>query len=199
MLRLLKAAALVAALAFATAASIAAPDIAFAQTSSALVTAPPIEIVTCPTTPAADTTRACAPAGDWVGDVAVALPSLLATIIMGVILRFLPAQLKGFLTAQRTAQAEQLLERALGMAASKVADDLKGKGISVDVKNKVLADGLQYVIDHGADPLKKWLGGQGDIVQKLEARLATSPAIAAITTPAVTAVAATTTAPAAAI
>lgn len=198
MVRLLKEAAIAAVIAFTSLASFAAPDLAFAQSSSAVSAAPPIEIVTCPTTPAADTTRACAPAGDWVGDVAVALPSLLATIIMGVVLRFLPAQLKGFLTAQRTAQAEQLLERALGMAASKLADNLKGKGISVDVKNKVLADGLQYVIDHGADPLKKWLGGQGAIVQKLEARLATSPAIAAVTKPAGVSTASTTVVPAAA-
>lgn len=198
MVRLLKAAAIAAVLAFMSLASFAAPDLAFAQSSSAVSAAPPIEIVACPTTPAADTTRACAPAGDWVGDVAVALPSLLATIIMGVILRFLPAQLKGLLTAQRTAQVDQLIERGLGMGASKLAEELKGKGLSVDVKNHFVAQGLQYVFDHGAPALIKWMGGQGRIAQKIEARLATSPAVAAATTPATTGIASTTIAPAAA-
>jgi hypothetical protein len=198
MKRLLGAAALVAVLAFTALASFAAPDLAFAQSSSAVSATPPVEIVTCPTTPAADTTRVCAPAGDWVGDAALALPGLLATIIMGVILRFLPAQLKAFLTTQRTTQLEQLLERGLGLGASRLADELKGKGISVDVKNKMLRDGLQYAIDHGAPSLIKWAGGDGAIVEKLEARLATSAAVASVTKPAATSVAQTTVVPAAA-
>jgi len=51
----------------------------------------------------------------------------------------------------------------------------KDKSLTVDVGNKVLAQALQYVIDHAPDWLTDWMGGPEQIAQKIVARLNLRP------------------------
>ena len=56
--------------------------------------------------PAADTVVSV-PWGDWLGTLLVDGIGVLAVAIMGIVLRFLPASLRSYLTAQRTAQGDR--------------------------------------------------------------------------------------------
>jgi hypothetical protein len=121
------------------------------------------------------------PWGDWLGPVLMDAAGLLATVIMAVVLRFLPASLRAWLTAQRTAQLEQLLERALGYAAQKTAVAVQGRTFEVDVHTELLAKGAQYAINNGPKKLIEWAGGEKAIIDKLTARIPTSPSVKAVT------------------
>src|SRR4051794_19897080 len=76
---------------------------------------------------AAPDTIVSVPWGEWVGQILVDGAGILAVVIMAVLTRFLPATLRAYLTEQRTQQVEQLLERALGFAAQKIAVNIKGR------------------------------------------------------------------------
>jgi hypothetical protein len=105
--------------------------------------------------------------------------------LAGVLIAILPAPIKVFFDSQRTAQVEQLLERALGYGAAQVAAAVKGQTLTVDVQNKIVQSALQYAIDHGSAALINWMGGAAGgtkadnavIAQKLTARVLTSPAV----------------------
>jgi hypothetical protein len=138
--------------------------LAQAASSSAVVVAAPDTIVSVPW-------------GDWLATLLGDAAAVLSVVILGVVTRFLPATLKAWLTAQRTAQVEQLLERALGFAAQKIAIAVKGKVLDVDVHNQMVEDALQYAIDHGPAKLIAWMGGADAIEQKIIARIPTSPSV----------------------
>jgi hypothetical protein len=122
---------------------------------------------------------------DWgaaLGALGTQLVPWAATALLALVIALLPAPVRAFLTTQRTAQVEQLLERALGYGVAQVEDAAKGHPLSVDVKNEVLASAIQYALDHGSKALLDFV--QKDAIpQKLEARVATSPAVLSLTSP----------------
>ncbi len=117
--------------------------------------------------------------GDLIGAVGQQLVPWAALGFITLVMAILPAPVKVWFDSKRTAQVEQLLERGLGFAASKLGDTVKGQTLSVDVKNKLISGALQYALDHGSDALIKWMGGEGAVPAKLEARLLTSPSVVA--------------------
>lgn len=123
------------------------------------------------------------PWGDWLASILADAAGVLAVVIMAVVTRFLPASLKAWLTAQRTAQVEQLLERALGYAATKIAASVRGQVLTLDARNRLVADALRYAVEHGPEKLVDWMGGAKGIEEKILARLPTSPSVKAVAMP----------------
>jgi len=114
------------------------------------------------------------PVGDWVTQVAPLIQDALYAIVAGVVafaLRNLPAGIRTYVTAGITAQAEQLLEKAVDWAIASVAGATKDKIWTVSVGNSVVAQAVQYVVDHGPAWLITWLGGEAMIAQKIIARI----------------------------
>lgn len=107
------------------------------------------------------------PIGSWVGESAGIVATVLAAVVAWG-LRFLPASILQIL---RTAQAEQLLDKAINYGVNAVADATRDKTLSVNVGNAVVAQALQYAIDHGPGWMIGWLGGEAAIRQKIIARL----------------------------
>jgi hypothetical protein len=128
--------------------------------------------------------------GDIIGQIGIEVvpwaASALVLAITGLVLKFFPAA-GALLTTQRTAQVEQLLERALGYAASQLQANLKGRELDVNVKNELIANAVQYAIDHGSKALIDFMGGQSVLADKVEARVLTSPAVQAAQAPLATA------------
>lgn len=71
--------------------------------------------------------------------------------------------------AMRIARLDQLLERSLKGVFEKHADDLRGKAITVDVKNRVIAEAARTAIAQGNAALINW-AGSNTIQDKLLAR-----------------------------
>lgn len=88
------------------------------------------------------------------------------------LLRLLPAQIYAILVAAR---ADQLIQKGIDYAINMVKDATKDKALSVDVHNQVLAQALQYVLDHAPEWLTSWMGGPEQIAQKIVARLNLAP------------------------
>lgn len=152
-MRLLKQAAFVAALMF-LAVPILAPVAALAQDAA--------------------TSTVTAEWGDWAANALL----LVSTIVVGSVgavltwaLRFLPAALRGIITQNLIKQVEQLLVRALQHSINMVAEQLRGRELTIDVKNQVVAAALQYALDNAPAKLIEWMGGEAGIRQKIEARL----------------------------
>lgn len=120
------------------------------------------------------------PWGNWIAETLTGGVSVLALAIMGIVIKFLPSSLSAWLTSQRIAQVEQLLERALGFAAQNIGVAVKGKVITLDVKNELIQKALQYAIDNGPKKLIEWMGGTPGVTAKLIARIPTSPSVAAV-------------------
>lgn len=132
--------------------------------------------------------------GDLVGQLGVDfLPwagLALFGIVVGIIGKAFPI-VGAILTTQRTAQVEQLLERALGYAASQLQGALKGKELNVNVKTELVAHALQYALDHGSKALLDFVGGVSALSEKVEARILTSPAVQSAQAPMASATVAT--------
>ncbi len=79
----------------------------------------------------------------------------------------------------RTEAAEQLLAYAISFGFNATAGAVRGKAVSVNVGNEVVARALAYAIANGPAWLLKWLGGEAGIRDKILARL-TVPEDAAI-------------------
>lgn len=120
------------------------------------------------------------PWGGWLTGLLQFCMELAGTLLLGV-LTFaatkLPASIQAYVTKQRIAQVEQLLERGLGYAVSQIEEAVKGKTLSIDVKNDLVEEAAQYVIDHAPTWLIDWMGGGQAIAEKIRARLPTSPAV----------------------
>jgi small basic protein len=182
---LLKAAAL-AAVVFLAAMPVLAPVAAFAQDASSAVSS---------VAPPADTTVSV-PVGSWLQASVTVLADILGLVIGGlvtVILAKLPASIRTYVTAGVIAQVDQLLGRAVQFALQKAVDTFGTKEITFDVKSAVVADAVNYAIDHGPGKLIDLMGGAEGIEQKIIARLPLPKDV-----PAVPAAAPTTTAAAAA-
>ncbi len=118
----------------------------------------------------ADGTAVAVPVGDWVG----ILADLSAVALTGVAifaLRMLPAPIYRFLMMVR---AEQLIARAVDFGVQSVAGAARGRTLTVDLGNEVLASATRYAVD-AADDLVQWLGGAEEVRWKILARLDVEP------------------------
>lgn len=88
------------------------------------------------------------------------------------LLRLLPGQISGILMSMR---ADQLIQKAIDYAINMVRGATKDQVLTTDVHNAVLAQALQYVLDHAPGWLQSWMGGPDAIAQKIVARLNLAP------------------------
>lgn len=101
--------------------------------------------------------------------------SAVGTLIFAFVtwlLRKLPTQIYSILVTMR---ADQLIQKGIDYAINMVQGATKDKALTVDVHNAVLAQALQYVVDHSPDWLTSWMGGPDAIAQKIVARLNLAP------------------------
>lgn len=163
--------------------------VAYAQTTSPVVTAG--EATTVTTTPAGDdttvintptgqpttitqgdtNTTVVLPVGTWIDQVLAAVQSSLAVLITGLVawaFRKLPKTVVDIL---RTLQAEQILMRAAEYGISVTRGAAKGKTLDVNVGSEAVAHAVQYAVDNGPRWLIDWLGGETAIRDKIIARI----------------------------
>lgn len=107
------------------------------------------------------------PWGDWAASLLMTVAALIVPLITWA-LRFLPAQLQALI---RTVQVEQLLGKAVSYGLNATAGAARGKVLTVDVGNQVLAEAVHYAVEHGPDWADDWLGGEAGIRDRIIARL----------------------------
>lgn len=118
-----------------------------------------------------DTTKVTWAYGSVIAQWASAVGTLIFAAVMWA-LRQLPAQIYGIAVSMR---ADQVLQKAIDYAINMVVGASKDKALTVDVHNQVLAQALQYVLDHAPGWLQSWMGGPEEIAQKIVARLNLAP------------------------
>lgn len=116
---------------------------------------------------AAETTSVSIPAGSWIEQAGIFIGPVLAAAVLWLV-RKLPEQIASILIAARV---DQLLQKAIDYAINSVAGAAKDKALSVDVGSAVVAQAVQYAIDHGPGWLIGWMGGADMIREKIIARL----------------------------
>lgn len=102
------------------------------------------------------------PYGDYVIE-AAALIGDLAVALWPLAVAFLPVPVR---LAVSAIFGERLLRNARDYTLNAVAGAAKGKVVTVDVGNEVLATFVNYVVREGAPWLVKWLGGPEGIRKK---------------------------------
>jgi len=107
------------------------------------------------------------PYGTWIEHSAQVVATLILAAV-GWLMRKLPASVVDIL---KTMKAEQLLAKAVDYGINAVSGATKGKSLSVNVGNAVVANAVQYVVDNAPGWLVKWLGGPEAIAAKIIARL----------------------------
>lgn len=120
---------------------------------------------------AADTSVVAIPLGSWTEQVA----AVAGSVVLGILLWLLRQLPPAIYQALRTAQAEQLLGRAVDYALNAVAGAAKGKTLSVDVGNAVVAAAASYAVENGPGMLIRWLGGPEAIERMILARIHLGP------------------------
>ena len=145
--------------------------------------------------PATDTAVVTVPLGTWIASYAQAAVEIVTALVMAAVtwgLRRLPASigavLKGLIT-------QQLVEKAISFGVNTVAGAAKGKTLTFDVGNQVLANALNYVVEHTPGWLLAWTGGVNAIRDHIIALLPVEDG-ASLATSTPTAAGPTTTAPA---
>lgn len=125
---------------------------AFAQAASATVAQP-----------ATDTAVVTVPLGTWLASYAAGIEEIVVSLIMGLIAfacRKLPAAagavIKGLLT-------QQLVERAIAFGFNTVQHASADAKIEVNVRSEVLANALNYAVQHAPEWFLKWVGGPNAI------------------------------------
>jgi hypothetical protein len=101
------------------------------------------------------------PVGDWFGTALGYLTLGLGGVIAWAFRR-LPGRISAILL---TAQADQLMARALTYAINAVVGATKDKVWSVDVRNQVLREFVTYALTHGSDTVKTFMGKSADIAE----------------------------------
>lgn len=120
---------------------------------------------------AADSTVSI-PYGQWISDwVPLISASLAALVTWG--LRQLPGNIVAIFG---NARVELLINNAIGYGLNAVKDAAKGKTLSVDVGNKVLAEAMQYAVENAPGWLLSWAGGPEGLAKKIFGRLDLDPA-----------------------
>lgn len=156
---------------------------ALAQTET--VTAPPADTVIVPVnesigTPIDDATTVVeageadtviVPVGNWADAILENAASLVAAALMAVfgwLLRALPKQAVDII---RTLRVEQILARAVDYGINATRGAVRGKELTVDVGNEVIAKAMQRVIDSAPGWVIEWLGGIEAIRKMIISRL----------------------------
>jgi hypothetical protein len=119
------------------------------------------------------TTIVQVPVGSW----ATTALGYLALSLGGVVVwgfRFLPPQLYAL---AMTVRADQLMQKGLAFAINSAAGKIpQGAVWTIDVRNDILRDFVVYLLAHGSDAVKAFIGTPADMAEKGFARLAT-PAV----------------------
>lgn len=126
---------------------------------------------------AADTTVQI-PVGDWVAWLAGFLRDILVSALMAVVLwiaRMLSPAVAAWLSAQRTAAIEQLLQRAVDYGLNAVVGAARGQQLPVNVGSEVLAHALGYAVQQGPAKLLAWAGGTEALRDMILARMNLDP------------------------
>lgn len=161
-----------------------APIGALAQDTNT-ITAPPADTVVVPVnesigTPIDDATTVVdageadtivVPVGNWADAILENAASMVAALLMAVfgwLLRKLPKQMVDLLL---TLRVEQIMRRAVDYGINATRGAVKGKALSFDVGNEVIAAALQRVIDSAPGFLINWMGGIEAIKAMIVARL----------------------------
>ncbi|MEY9110386.1 hypothetical protein ABH999_006582 [Bradyrhizobium yuanmingense] len=105
--------------------------------------------------------------GEWISQWAGALGTVLAAVAMWA-LRLLPGQIYAVLVAAR---ADQIIQKGIDYGIAMAVGASKDNALTVNIGNDVLAQALQYVVDHAPGWLQAWMGGPEQIAQKIVARL----------------------------
>jgi hypothetical protein len=92
--------------------------------------------------------------------------NILFVVVSGAIATFSP----GVWAFMRISRLNQLLEGALNKAVEEFREDIEDNTVTVDLRNKVLADAARYALDNGANSIVKWAGGEKGIRDKLQSR-----------------------------
>lgn len=119
----------------------------------------------------AATTTVVIPWGDWLAAIINESGPVLLAIALWLI-RKLPA---AWLSEQNIKRIDHLLDRAISYGINTVAGAAKGKELSADVGSEVVAQALNYAIEHGPGSLVGWAGGENGIREKIIARLSLKP------------------------
>lgn len=94
------------------------------------------------------------PVGDWFGTALGYLTLSLGGLIAWAFRR-LPGRISAILL---TAQADQLMTRALTYGINAVVGATKDKVWSIDVRNQVIKEMVTYALTHGSDTVKAFMG-----------------------------------------
>jgi hypothetical protein len=116
--------------------------------------------------------------GDFIGQLGMQLLPWAGLALLTVITGLLPAPVRAIVQKYRTAQVDQLLERALGYAATRLRDQLQGQTLSIDVHSKLVKEATDYAIQQGSKAVLDY-AGEISIPDKLSARVLTSPSVQA--------------------
>ena len=107
------------------------------------------------------------PVGDWLTGLANAVKAGVLALLL-LLARNLP---KGLYDIFRTWRVEQLLQKALDYAENATVGAMKGKVVTVNVGNEVVAKALRYAVENGSGKLIEWAGGENGLIMKLIARI----------------------------
>jgi hypothetical protein len=112
---------------------------------------------------AAEGTTVTIPYGDYLIELAHVVGSL-AVALFPLALALIPAPVRLVVSA---VFGEQLIRNARDYALNAVEGAAKGKTLTIDVGNQVLAQAVAYAVREGAPWLVRWLGGPEGIRKKL--------------------------------
>lgn len=113
--------------------------------------------------PATDTAVVTVPLGTWVASYASAAVEIVSAFVMAAVAfacRRLPAGVGAIVKGLVT---QALVEKAIGFGMNTVAGATKGKALTFDVGNAVLANALNYAVAHVPGWLLSWTGGSAAI------------------------------------
>lgn len=130
-----------------------------------------LALVLCASPALAADTAVTIPIGEWASSLLMTVASVAVPIIMWA-LRFLPASIAGII---RTAQVEQVLQKAIDYGVNAVAGAAKGKTLDVNLGNQVLAEAIEYALRNGPGWVEGWLGGREGVRERIIARLNVAP------------------------
>lgn len=125
--------------------------------------------------PATDTAVVTVPLGTWLASYAAGIQEIVVSLVMGLIAfacRKLPAAagsvIKGILT-------QQLVERAIAFGFNTVQGAAANVHLDVNVRSTVLANALNYAVQHAPEWFIKWVGGTSAIRDHIIALLPQDP------------------------
>jgi hypothetical protein len=107
------------------------------------------------------------PVGDWFG---TALGYLVLSLggVVAWAFRRLPGRISAILL---TAQADQLMARALVYGINAVVGATRDKVWTIDVRNQVLKEMVTYALTHGSATVKDFMGRPADIAEMSYSRI----------------------------